>query len=69
MKKLIKLESEGSIMKSEKYGSEYKKDENTILYRPITTDGSIEEWSEVSDEAFSEKELKEFNKEMEKLFR
>tara|TARA_R110002074_G_scaffold45138_6_gene117193 strand:+ start:1617 stop:7373 length:5757 start_codon:yes stop_codon:yes gene_type:complete len=54
------------IMKSEKYGSEYKKDEDTLFYRPMD---SNEEWSEVSDEAFDEEERKEFDKEMESIFK
>ena len=57
------------IHKSDKYDSEYWVDnDGDLFYRPITTDGSVEEWSEVSEEAFSESERKEFDKEMKKLF-
>ena len=57
------------IHKSDKYDSEYWVDnDGDLFYRPITTDGSVEEWSGVSEEAFSEKERKEFDKEMKKLF-
>lgn len=57
------------IHSSDKYGSDYWLDNDGVLfYRPITTDGSVEEWSLVSEEAFSESERKEFDKEMKKLF-
>ncbi len=55
----------GEVKKSEKYGSEYKKEDGQLLFRPINTK---EDWSEVSDEAFNKEERKDFDKEMERLF-
>jgi hypothetical protein len=57
------------IHKSDKYDSEYWVDnDGDLFYRPIQTDGSVEEWSEVNERGFDEKERKEFDKEMKKLF-
>lgn len=54
------------IHSSDKYGSDYWIDnDGDLFYRPM---GSNEEWSLVSEEAFSESERKEFDKEMKKLF-
>ncbi|MDA7670294.1 hypothetical protein N8587_03190, partial [Akkermansiaceae bacterium] len=50
----------GEVKKSEKYGSEYKKEDGQLLFRPINTK---EEWSEVSDDAFNKEERKDFDTE------
>ena len=56
----------GEVKKSEKYGSEYKKEDGQLLFRPINTK---EDWSEVSDEAFNKEERKDFDKEMNRIFK
>ena len=56
----------GEVKKSEKYGSEYKKEDGQLLFRPINTK---EEWSEVSDDAFNKEERKDFDTEMSKIFK
>ena len=56
----------GEVKKSEKYGSEYKKEDSQLLFRPINTK---EDWSEVSDEAFNKEERKDFDKEMNRIFK
>ena len=56
----------GEVKKSEKYGSEYKKEDGKLLFRPINTK---EDWSEVSDEAFNKEERKDFDKEMNRIFK
>ena len=56
----------GEVKKSEKYGSEYKKEDGQLLFRPINTK---EEWSEVSDDAFNKKERKDFDEEMSRIFK
>lgn len=61
------FEKGGTIIhSSDKYGSDYWIDnDGDLFYRPM---GSNEEWSLVSEEAFSESEREEFDKEMKKLF-
>ncbi len=56
----------GEVKKSEKYGSEYKKEDGQLLFRPINTK---EEWSEVSDKAFNMEERKDFDEEMSRIFK
>jgi len=61
---------ETAIKKSEKYGSEYmipKKDAtySKLLFRAL---GSNEDWVEVDERAFNEKERKEFDKEIKRIF-
>ena len=56
----------GEVKKSEKYGSEYKKEDGKLLFRPINTK---EEWSEVSDNAFNKEERKDFDTEISKIFK
>ena len=54
-----------TLRKSEKYGCLYKVEDNT-LYQ--SSQDSLLDWSEVSSFAFNEKERKEFDKYIQKLF-
>ena len=57
------------VVQSDKYGSDYWLDnDGDLFYRPTTNTLPSEDWSEVNEEAFSESERKEFDKEMKKLF-